>query len=113
MSRAARKVSVDPPTYHAAVALTCPHGLPPNQCLICPTLPQAATPAPTPEPRSGPNLVLVIGAVVVVGLLAWAAVGLVLSALHILELLALAAAAGWLGYRIGVYRGRRAGTGER
>jgi hypothetical protein len=49
--------------------------------------------------------VLAVGAVVV-----WVFAGVFLLALHIAEYVALAGAAGWVGYRIGHARGRR-GTG--
>jgi hypothetical protein len=49
--------------------------------------------------------VLAIVAVIVAG---WIVAGVLIGLLHALELLAVAAAAGWVGYRIGHYRGRRA-----
>jgi hypothetical protein len=50
-------------------------------------------------------LVLVILALLVVG--AWLVAGAFFAIVRVLELLIVAAAAGWVGYRIGVYRGRR------
>ncbi len=43
----------------------------------------------------------------VLGLAAWALAGVVFGLLHVLELIAVAAAAGWAGYRIGHFRGSR------
>jgi hypothetical protein len=48
-----------------------------------------------------------LGAVAVVVVGAWFVLGLFLAVVHIIELLAVAIAAGWAGYRIGLYRGRR------
>ena len=47
-------------------------------------------------------------AIVAVVVAAWIVAGVLIGLLHALELLAVAAAAGWVGYRIGHYRGRRA-----
>jgi hypothetical protein len=99
-----------------AVATTCPHGLPADQCLICPTLPAgsvasataAATTAAVPRrQRGGLHVAGVVGALVVVGLVMWALAGVVFAILHVLELAAAAVVAGWAGYRLGHYRGRR------
>ncbi len=98
------------PIYHSGVPATCPHGLPPSQCLICPTLPRPAA-ADVPSGRSGSHigfhLVGVAAAVVVLGLAAWALAGVVFGLLHVLELVAVGAAAAWAGYRIGHVRGSR------
>jgi hypothetical protein len=50
----------------------------------------------------------VLGAVglLVVVVAAWVLVGVVIGLLHALELVLVAAVAGWVGYRIGHYRGR-------
>jgi hypothetical protein len=98
-----------------AVATTCPHGLPADQCLICPTLPtgsvaSAATAIPRRQ-RGGLHVAGVVGALVVVGLVMWALAGVVFAILHVLELAAAALAAGWAGYRLGHYRGRRDAAG--
>jgi hypothetical protein len=63
--------------------------------------------APRPERSFGSRfgLVLVILALLVVG--AWLVAGAFFAIVRVLELLIVAAAAGWVGYRIGVYRGRR------
>lgn len=88
----------------------CPHGLPASECLICPTLPRPA-PREVPTRRTGSrtavHLVGVAGALVVLGLAAWALAGVVFGLLHVLELIAVGAAAGWAGYRIGRFRGSR------
>lgn len=92
------------------MAPTCPHGLPPSECLICPTLPQAAAgqPAPVRRPRGGTiHVAGVVVAIAVIGLVAWAVAGIVFAVLHVLELAAVALAAGWAGYRLGHYRGGR------
>jgi hypothetical protein len=113
---------------------TCIHGFAPGQCLICQTLqgsgrptkeagraqsgpPATSRPAPvrpdavltrSPAPKRSlgwraAGLVAILAVVLLVGI--WA-VHLAFAALHILELVAIAAVAGWLGYRVGVYRGR-------
>jgi hypothetical protein len=50
---------------------------------------------------------MVVG-IIVVALVAWALLGAVFTVLRTLELIAVAAVAGWVGYRVGHYRGRRA-----
>lgn len=52
-------------------------------------------------------MAVVVAAIVVVGLVAWAVAGVVFAILHVLELSAVALAAGWAGYRVGHYRGSR------
>jgi hypothetical protein len=108
-----------PETYDSAVAPTCPHGLPPSECLICPTLPQPSGTSTTPSTMPGPpttaprhrgsvlHVAGMAGAIVLIGLVAWAVAGVVFAILHVLELLAVAAAAGWVGYRLGHFRGAR------
>jgi Na+/glutamate symporter len=49
----------------------------------------------------------VLGALVVGGLLVWVFAGFVSFAFHVAEYVALAAAAGWVGYKLGYARGRR------
>jgi hypothetical protein len=51
----------------------------------------------------------VLGAagLLIVVVAAWILVGIVVGLLHALEIVVVAAAAGWVGYRIGHYRGRR------
>jgi hypothetical protein len=63
---------------------------------------------PARPPRSpGSQLALVAVAVVAIGLAVWAVAGAVFAILHLLELLVVAGVAGWVGYRLGLYRGRR------
>ena len=106
---------------------TCAHGQAPSQCLICSTLglpgsragggagrahpvPSGGVAAGPPGGRRGSVTVHVAGAVVAlaaIGLVAWLVAGVVFAVLHVLELVAVAAAAGWAGYRIGRMRGPR------
>jgi hypothetical protein len=53
-----------------------------------------------------------VAVVVVGGILVWAFGGLVHLALHIAELVAVAAASGWAGYRLGHVRGRHQARAE-
>ncbi len=68
--------------------------------------------AGTPERHGtglGAHVALLVAALVVIGLVAWVVAGAVFAILHILELIVIAGLAGWAGYRLGHYRGRRAG----
>ena len=94
------------------MAAICPHGLPASDCLICPTLPQVAAPGRPAATGSGrPRFALhaagVAGAIAVIGVAAWVVAGVVFALLHVLELVAVAAVAGWVGYRVGRFRGSR------
>jgi hypothetical protein len=113
---------------------TCIHGFAPGQCLICQTLQgggakgrpakeadrAASRPAATARPRPDAvltkapppkrslgwravGLVVILAVVLLVGI--WV-VHLAFAVLHVIELVATAVVAGWLGYQIGVYRGR-------
>jgi Flp pilus assembly protein TadB len=109
---------------------TCLHGLQPDTCLICQTLATKPAPAPSRDrggrsPRSlpalgpedrGPDrparrfsvggaLALVLATVVV----AWVVVAALWATFRVVELALVAAAAGWLGWRLGVWHGRRLG----
>lgn len=99
------------PTYHGRVAALCPHGLPASECLICPTLPQVATttPAIQPRPRTSLHLAGVVAVIAIIGVAAWIVAGVVFAILHVLELVAVGAIAGWVGYRVGFFQGRRSG----
>jgi hypothetical protein len=120
---------------------TCIHGFAPGQCLICQTLDgggarpakqasraQAApkaTPGPTPvrpdailthapAPKrslgwKAAGAVVILALVLLVGI--WA-IHLALAVLRIIELAAVAVVAGWIGYQIGVIRGRHLGSGH-
>ena len=100
-------------TYDEDVAALCPHGLPASECLICPALP-AAAPVPevaqVPQPR-GSRFILhaagVVAAIALIGVAAWVVAGVVFALLHVLELVAVGAVAGWVGYRLGHFRGSR------
>ncbi len=50
---------------------------------------------------------LLIVAVLAVGLVVWLVAGIVLALLHVAELVLVALAAGWAGYRIGKHRGAK------
>jgi hypothetical protein len=52
-------------------------------------------------------VLLVLAGVLAIGVVAWVVAGAVFALLHVIELLVVAAVAGWVGYRIGHYRGRR------
>jgi hypothetical protein len=74
--------------------------------------PDVVYPARPPERRGtglGTHMALLVAALVVIGLVAWVVAGAVFAILHILELIVIAGVAGWAGYRLGHYRGRRAG----
>jgi hypothetical protein len=121
--------------HHGGVATTtCIHGFSPDQCLICQTLqsgkdqsrrrPAPAAGAPQPA-RVRPDAVLrepaaphrslalragfVVLMIAVVVLLAGWIAGLAFTILRLIELGAVALVAGWIGYRIGLFRGRRLG----
>lgn len=70
-----------------------------------PAAPRRAQSAPHPRPI-GRYLGLIVVAVVVIAAVAWLASGVVSAVLHGLELALIAAVAGWVGYRIGHFRGR-------
>lgn len=111
---------------------TCLHGQAPGSCLICQTLatkPEPSKPekalrrgrAPRSLPALGPEdrapdrpsrrfsvagaLALLLAAVVV----GWVVVAALWTTFRVLELALVAAAAGWLGWRLGVWHGRRLG----
>lgn len=90
----------------------CPHGLDPATCEICRVLdakPVAAARSRPPGRRRGglPSVatwvVVAIVAFVVVG---WVAAA-VFALLRIVELVVIAGVAGWVGFKLGVQRGRR------
>ena len=74
-----------------------------------PARPDAVYPLATVPGRKGHwgTIVLVLMGLLAVGAAAWILAGIVLTALHVLELVAIAAGAGWVGYRIGHFRGSR------
>ena len=94
-------------------AALCPHGLPPATCEICRVLdptPVAAarrSPGRRPGGRGLPSVAtLVVVAIVGFVVLGWVAAA-VFAVLRILELIAIAAVAGWVGFRLGLRQGRR------
>lgn len=58
-------------------------------------------------PRRGRSLLALLGIIAIGGLCLWAFTGLFSFAFHIGELVAVALLAGWAGYKLGHYRGRR------
>jgi hypothetical protein len=75
------------------------------------TAPPVARPAPAPPPGSTGVRVLGVLFLVVLAFLAfWWVLHFVLGVLHVLEIFAAAALAGYVGYRIGVHQGRRSAT---
>ena len=99
------------PTYDEGVAALCPHGLPASECLICPTLPRVATTGQTPQPhpRTSVHVAGLMAVIAIIGVAAWIVAGVVFAILHVLELVAVGAVAGWVGYRVGYFQGRRSG----
>jgi hypothetical protein len=113
----------------------CIHGFAPGECLICQTLSgkaatatkpasgrgvlsRPAAPAPPAAPpggvatrRGGPSLGMRFAGALIVGVIAllavWWAFHLVLYILHLLEVIAAALVAGYLGWVAGVHHGRR------
>ncbi|HEX6392653.1 MAG TPA: hypothetical protein VFZ97_04380 [Acidimicrobiales bacterium] len=68
-------------------------------------------PSPTSTPRHrrslGGSVMLVVAALVALGAAAWILAGVVFTLLHLLELIAVGAGAGWVGYKVGHFRGSR------
>jgi hypothetical protein len=89
----------------------CPHGLPRDKCQICQVLEPTAVPAGRRASMGraglGGNLAVVaIAAVVGFVVLGWVAAAF-FAVLRIVELLAVAAVAGWVGWKVGVQQGKR------
>lgn len=55
----------------------------------------------------GTSLVLVLMALLAIGAAIWILAGVVFTVLHLLELIVVAGGAGWVGYRIGHFKGAR------
>jgi hypothetical protein len=96
---------------------SCQHGLTQEDCLLC-RLPIPAEEAraagvfqPAPPARRpsllGTHFLLLAAVVAVIGVVAWIVAGAVFAIFHVVELLVVAVAAGWAGYRLGFYRGGR------
>ena len=104
-----------------SVAATCPHGLAQGSCEICRVLgggPPEQAPARRAEAsaratrwsggsrlRLGAGAVLVLVGVVVV----LQVVAAVWAVVHVLQLVAVALVAGWIGWRVGLIQGTRRG----
>jgi len=95
-------------------AATCPHGLPPETCQICRVLEPTAVPAARSgrgAARSGRGLGGNLAVIAIVAVVGFVVFGWVLAAffavLRILELVAVAFVAGWVGWKLGVRQGRR------
>ena len=94
---------------------TCPHGLPTKTCQICRVLEPTAVPAarpPRPDRRRGglPANLVVVAIVAVVGFLIVGSVAAAFFAvLRIIELFAVAAIGGWVGWKLGLRQGRKRG----
>jgi hypothetical protein len=90
---------------------TCPHGLTRDTCQICRVLEPTAVPGGRAPDRGrgrfGGNLA-VVAVVAVVGFVVfgWVAAAF-FAVLRIVELLAVALVAGWVGWKLGVQHGRR------
>ena len=89
-------------------APTCPHGLATGTCQICRVLEPTSVPSPARRRTGLTGRVVGVG---VLALVAFVAFGWVAAAffvvLRILELIAVAAGAGWVGWKLGVRHGRR------
>lgn len=101
-------------------AMICPHGLAPGACEICRVLgtgPAVPGPARVPAGRLGVRLarpggggagLVVSGVAVLVALVVLSQVLAAAWALfRLLQVVAVAAVSGWIGYRVGVAAGRR------
>ena len=89
----------------------CPHGLPRDSCQICQVLEPTAVPAGrragVGRAGLGGNLALVaVAAVVGFLVLGWVAAAF-FAVIRIVELVAIAAVAGWVGFKLGVQQGKR------
>ncbi|MFN2607860.1 MAG: hypothetical protein ABR511_08180 [Acidimicrobiales bacterium] len=112
----------------------CTHGLTAADCLICATLTpvdgREGAPAraprhqrgpatdrggrssPAPPGRSRTGLVGVGIALLAVVLVGWWVLAVVALALHLAELVAVAAVSGWACWKLGVHHGRRLARGD-
>lgn len=93
---------------------TCPHGLPAKNCQICRVLDPTAVPAgragrrPAGERAGLGGNLAVVAVVAVVGfvVLGWVMAAF-FAVLRVVELMAVAAVAGWVGFKLGERQGRR------
>jgi len=94
---------------------SCPHGLTAAACEICRIMnPARALDARDRRPaRRGGGLPGSVAGIAILAIVAFVVVGWVAAAffavLRIAELLAVAFAAGWMGWKLGVRKGRSAG----
>ena len=83
----------------------CPHGLPPKNCQICQVLEPSDVPAGRRPARRGAGLGGDLAVVAVIAVIGFVVLGSVAAAffavLRIVELLAVAAIAGWVGFQLG------------
>lgn len=89
----------------------CPHGLARDTCQICQVLEPTAVPADRRPGLGraglGGNLAVVaVAAVVGFLVVGWVAAAF-FAVLRIVELLAVAGVAGWVGFKLGVQQGKR------
>lgn len=60
------------------------------------------------QPRSiGTHIALLVVGLAVIALVTWIVAGAIFALLHLIELFIVAGIAGWAGYRLGYFRGRR------
>lgn len=95
----------------------CPHGMTSATCLICQTLAPSEARRARPEPARAPSRrrsvgigpALVVLAVVGIGglLVVWWIAAFAWALVRLVELVAVATVAGWVGWRLGVRHGRR------
>ena len=92
-------------------AVTAPGERPPYQCRRQADRPDVVYTHPPVTARHrrslAGSLVLVLAALLAVGAAAWILAAVVFTALHLLELIAVGAGCGWVGYKIGHFRGAR------
>ena len=91
--------------------VSCPHGLDRATCEICQVLDPTVLPARARQPaRRGafPGGLATVAVVVIVGfvVLSWVAAAF-FAVIRIVELLAIALVAGWVGFQLGTRRPRR------
>jgi hypothetical protein len=96
---------------------TCPHGLTTSTCLICETLSPSRSgtarldddraPARRRAFRVGPALAVLVVVAVVGLLVVWWVAAFAWAVIRLVELVAVALVAGWVGWRLGVRHGRR------
>jgi hypothetical protein len=95
----------------AVSSTICPHGLPRATCEICRLMEPGSLDARPHRPARRGGVPGSLVTLVVVALVGFVVVGWVAAAffalLHVIELLAVALVAGWVGFKLGVHQGRR------